>query len=79
MSLQDKSNQNYDIKIHFQNGFIHNKCWLINTDFSDHDKLTEEGYEAEEEEEPFSSACLTHLCGKHINAGCHHHLHDNKL
>lgn len=51
----------------------------LNTDLSYHDKLREEAYEAEDEEEAFPSARSAHYCGKHIYDGCHRHLHGNKL
>lgn len=51
----------------------------LNADLGDHDKLREEAYEAEEEEETLPSACPAHFCGKHIYDGCHHHLHGNEL
>lgn len=51
----------------------------FHTDLGDHDKLREEAYETEGEEEPFPPACPAHYCGKHVYSGRHHHLHGNKL
>lgn len=65
--------------IHCHNVLMDNRCSYNSTDLSDHDKLTAEACEAEEEEEDFPSACPAQYCGKHVHDGCHHHLHGNKL
>lgn len=54
-------------------------CKTICTDLGDHDKLTKEAREAEEEEETFPPARSAHHGRKHVRDGCHHHLHSNEL
>lgn len=48
-------------------------------DLSDHDKLSTEACEAEEEKEAFPLACSAQYARKHVNDGGHHHLHSDKL